>query len=167
MIKTGVKKGLTRLHFPANNSILHLSGKLNHRVNFRLALLAFLNQCLEFLIHGVFAFKESIDQMLFDRETRLDRFLSCPIFAMSLAFHKDLRRVSEACCKAKSYVPTVFTSMSPYHRSRMASAPSVFSNRPRYNSSSSLSKYIDVMAASFWSNSLSGLNTRYCLAQNN
>jgi hypothetical protein len=35
---------------------------------------------------------------------------------------------------------TVLTSVSPYHRKRTASAPSVFSKRPRYSSSSSLSK---------------------------
>jgi hypothetical protein len=43
-------------------------------------------------------------------------------------------------------IGTCLIEVSPYHRKRIASAPSVFSSLPRYSSRSSLSKYIEVIA---------------------
>jgi len=122
---------LTRDEFLGQDSVLNLISKLNHAINFLLSLLSLLDQFLEVGIHSVLSTQECIDEMLFERETCLDRFLSSPVLSMSLTLYEDLPGPSvHVHCSVRDQHTVLFVT-SPYHRKRIASAPSVFSKRPR------------------------------------
>jgi hypothetical protein len=133
---------LTWSKLPRQYRVLNLIRQLDHVIDFLLCLLSLLDKLLEIVVHNVFSTQERIDEMLLDGKTCLDGFFSRPIFAVSFSLDKNLQtRISESAVKRRKGGPrTLVTSVSPYHRKRMASAPSVFSRRPRYSSSSSLSK---------------------------
>lgn len=80
----------TWLKLARKNSILYFVGKLDHGIHFLLRLFAFLHQLLELFVHSVLSAQEGVDQMLLDRETGLHRFLTSPVFSMSLSFNKYL-----------------------------------------------------------------------------
>jgi hypothetical protein len=99
-----------------------------------LGLLPFIDELLEILIDCVFASQERIDEVLFQWETGLDRLLSSPVFSVRFPFNKYLQKsdfIKKPATEFENEDPTVLLSTSPYHRSRMASAPSVFSKRPK------------------------------------
>ena len=133
---------LTWLKLPRQYRILNLIRQLDHVIDFLLCLLSLLDKLLEIVVHNVFSTQERIDEMLLDGKTCLDGSFSRPIFAVSFSLDKNLQTcISGSTVKRRKGGPrTLVTSVSPYHRRRMASAPSVFSRRPRYSSSSSLSK---------------------------
>jgi hypothetical protein len=68
---------------------------LNHGIDFSLGLLAFVDQCLELRVHGVFSAQESVHEMFFDRETRLDGLFTRPVFSVRLALYKNLKEDGE------------------------------------------------------------------------
>jgi hypothetical protein len=126
-----------RLDFPC---------ELDHRVDFLVALFALLAQRLERIIHRDLAGQVVVDEMLGDREPCLDRLFAGPVLAMGLAL--DLKQAASSVrLQHKEQPPPsslgltkiCLTPIPPYQRSRIASAPSVFSRRPMYKSSLSLS----------------------------
>lgn len=82
---------LTRLKLPRQDSILHLVSKLDHRIHLLLRLFTPLHESLEIRIDGVLSTQEVVDLMFFERESSFDRFLSGPIFSVSLTLDENLR----------------------------------------------------------------------------
>ncbi len=78
------------LKLTSQHRVLHLVGKLKHRVDLLIGLLALLAKRFEGLIHGVVSLHPSVDILLLDRETGLDRLLTGPILTMRLSLDKDL-----------------------------------------------------------------------------
>lgn len=74
-----------RLNFPR---------QLDHRIDFLVALLALLAQILKRLVHRDLAGQVVVDEMLGDRETRLDRLFAGPVLAMGLALDLQEAEVS-------------------------------------------------------------------------
>ena len=80
----------TWLEFPGQDRVLNLIRQLNHRIDFLAALLPFLEQLFKLLIHGVLAAEESVDLVLLDWETGLDRLLASPVLSVRLSLDEDL-----------------------------------------------------------------------------
>jgi len=79
----------TRPQFSGQDGVLNFLSQLYHRIHFLPRLLAPLEQCFEFGVHSIVALQESIDFVLLDGESSLDRLFAGPIFSMCLAFHED------------------------------------------------------------------------------
>ena len=78
-------QGRTRAELLVLDGRLHLARELDHRVDLLVALLALLAQLLERLVHRVSPGDEVVDEVLGDREPRLDRLLARPVLAVRLA----------------------------------------------------------------------------------
>ena len=127
----------TRPQTLRQDGILDLIRKLEHAVNLLLALLPLQDERFELRVHGVFAAQERIDLVFLDRKPRFHRLLARPVLAVSFTFDEDLRNKCRDSVrtlhkgKRKMDELTCLMSTSPYQRRRIASAPSVFSKRPR------------------------------------
>ena len=73
---------------------LNVPRHLDHRIDFLVALLALLAQILKRLVHRDLAGQVVVDEMLGDRETRLDRLFAGPVLAMGLALDLQEAEVS-------------------------------------------------------------------------
>lgn len=98
---------LTRSQLLDPDRGLNFTRQFDHRVDFLVGLLALLADVLECLVHGQLAIEVVIDQVLLDRETRLDRFFTGPVLSMGLSL--NLRRAFTSQPRERSLPGSVST----------------------------------------------------------
>lgn len=74
------------------DSVLNLVRQLDHGIDFLASLLSLLVQLFKLCVHGVLAAEESVNFVLFDWETGLDRLFAGPVFSVCLPLHENLAR---------------------------------------------------------------------------
>lgn len=132
---------LTRSKLPRLDRVLNLVRQPLDLLDILGILSLRLRSGVELVVHRHPTVKEVVELSLLDDETFLDTLLSSPVLSMSLPLDEDLGRK-----KRRRLAPgrrlfevetrwglerTCFVSIPPYHLIRIASAPSVFSSRPR------------------------------------
>jgi hypothetical protein len=142
--RVGASKGgtrrLTRSKLPRLNCVLNLVRQPLDLLDVLRILPLRLRSGVQLIVHRHSTVKEVVELSLLDDETFLDTLLSSPILSMGLPLDEDLepkeaKKISSQDDGSEDETRrarrTCLVSIPPYHLIRIASAPSVFSSRPR------------------------------------